>query len=334
MSSNQKFVDVDVNSLILEKPKANTGGAGKTAWVNRANNLPTRFVSSSEAKLLWPIRPGTADALKPHERLNLEISVNDAEDAKARECDAFFLNKLFDMKSDCFGTSAKQITTVDALKVKYKPLVRDGGETKDGGRYSNSIRMKVDGWTSFVNKVNVSEINKANGEKIKVVKDCEWNDRIVQENDRNGPTDRDTIFYLCVGTNPDTGRTKYTQKVPVQNPDGSVAMKDGKPVMRFVGPQDATQGSQLTVIWQLNKVYITETTGPTASAKHVYIIPAPKKQTKSGLDDIDVVDDLPLLNPEDVKEEIKVEERKVEERKAEDAKPPAKKIKTVALDDF
>jgi hypothetical protein len=61
--------------------------------------------------------------------------------------------------------------------------------------------------------------------------------------------------------------------------------------MRYVGPQDAMPGSNLTVVWSLSKLYLTETTGPTSVAKDIYIKPQVKKSKSSrGLDGVEVDD--------------------------------------------
>lgn len=70
--------------------------------------------------------------------------------------------------------------------------------------------------------------------------------------------------------------------------------KEGKPVfvMRYVGPQDAQEGSSLRIVWALPKLYITETTGPTPVAKDIYITHGTKRAYKARgvLDDVEVED--------------------------------------------
>ena len=61
--------------------------------------------------------------------------------------------------------------------------------------------------------------------------------------------------------------------------------------MRYVGPQDATPGSTVTVVWQLSKLYLTETTGPISVAKDVYIKPIQKKaQAHRAIDGVEIDD--------------------------------------------
>jgi hypothetical protein len=294
--SHEPFANVDVSTLVVKKPRANET-AGKSAWIDRTReDMPSLFTSDKNARLLWPIRPGATDGMiKEHERLNLEISCSPDEEQKARECDEMFLDSLFAMKIDFFGSSkAKNITSKEVIKPMYKNLLREGATAKDGSSYANSFRMKVDGWAAYVNKVNIIEKVKENGEKMKLVKDCSWKDRIVEENDRNAPSDRDTHFFLFLGMNPNTNKPRYTDRVVCLDQAGKPIVKgekDGKPVyqMRYVGPQDAMPGSNLTVVWSLSKLYLTETTGPTSTAKDIYIKPQVKK-TKAvrGLDDVEV----------------------------------------------
>ena len=272
------FSALDVKTLIVKKPRANET-SGKSAWIDGEHTL----FSSKDSKLLWPIRPGSTDGtVKPYERLNLEIGCSQAEEQIAKECDELFLDTLLKMKVDFFGASkAKSISNIDSLRPIYKNLLREGAEGKDGIKYANSLRMKVDGWAKYISNVNVVEKVKADGEKLKVVKDCDWKNRLVDDGD--APSDRDTHFLLFLGNNPETGKPRYSDKVVVTDEFGKPVVKsvspDGKVsyVMRYVGPQDAAFGATLTVVWQLSKLYLTETTGPTSVAKDVYIKPAQKK---------------------------------------------------------
>jgi hypothetical protein len=293
--SHQPFEFLDVNKISVSKPRANEYSQGKSAWVN-VEDGPKLFTVKN-AELLWPIRPGAEGDVKATDRLNIEIKVNSGEEAKARECDQKFIKALFENKAEFFGSKAKNITMIESLMPMYKPLLREGSMGKDGNPYANSIRLKVDGCGSLVKKVNVSEIVKSDGEKIKVVKDCTWSDRIVDENEENAPGSRDTRFFLFKGISPSSGKPMYTNKVIALDSSGnpiSKGIKDGKPnyVMRYVGPQDALPGCTLTIVWQLSKLYLTETTGPTSVAKDIYIKPKVKKSAdvNRNLDDVEVVD--------------------------------------------
>jgi hypothetical protein len=148
----EKFEELIVSTLQVKQPKANEK-AGKSAYVDRADGLPTQFTLEKSSKLLKPIRPGSNDGtIKEHERLNMEVNLTKQEESKALECDEHFLKSLFAMKVDCFGPSkAKAITSIDALKPMYKNLLHEGGEYK-GVKYDNYLRLKVDGWASYIKK--------------------------------------------------------------------------------------------------------------------------------------------------------------------------------------
>ena len=297
MATHQAFASVDVSKISVAKPRANESGQGKSAWVNIEDGCPKLF-TVKDAVLAWPIRPGTDGEVKASDRLNIEFKVSPAEEDKAREFDRKFVKALFDNKADFFPPSkAKSIAVIESLMPMYKPLLREGSMGKDGTQYDNTFRLKVDGCAGLIKKVNVTEIVKSDGEKIKVVRDCTWADRIVEDDDQNAPGPRDTRFFLFKGVNPSTGKPMYTNKVAALDSNGnpiSKGTKDGKPnyLMRYVGPQDAIPGCTLTVVWQLSKLYITETTGPTSVAKDVYIKPKVKKAAniERGLDDVEVVD--------------------------------------------
>jgi len=151
--STQRFDELNVQTIMVKPPKANET-AGKSAYVDRVGDYPSLFTLDKNAKLLKPIRPMNTDGqIKEYERLNLEVKVNLDEESKARECDDYFLKALYGMKVDCFGPSkAKNITSIDALKPMYKPLLHEGGEGKEGKQYDNYLRLKVDGWGKLIKK--------------------------------------------------------------------------------------------------------------------------------------------------------------------------------------
>ena len=118
----------------------------------------------------------------------------------------------------------------------------------------------------------------------------------MEDGARNAPGDRDTHFFLHIGDNPATGKPRYADKVVVMDDSGRPVTKgldkEGKPVfvMRYVGPQDAQEGSTLRVVWALPKLYITETTGPTPVAKDIYITHGSKRPSRARgvLEDVEV----------------------------------------------
>ncbi len=181
MASVEPFASLDVSTLSVGKPRANQN-AGKSSWIDRTSDDLPKYFTLKDARALWAIRPGSSDgAVKPNERLNMEVSLTPEEETTAKACDEKFLGDLYGMKVDFFGASkAKAITSKDALKPMYKTLLREGGERKDGGNYDNSMRLKVDGWADWIASVNVSEKVKPDGEKLKIVKDCTWRDRLVE----------------------------------------------------------------------------------------------------------------------------------------------------------
>ena len=293
--NTEPFCSLDVSTLVVQKPHANAS-AGKSSYIDRNQEHLPKFFIQRDCRILWPVRPGNVDGtVKKFERLNLEVSISPQDEEKARECDEKFLDAVYDMKVEFFGESkAKKLTSRDSIKPMYKNLLREGGvNTKDGGNYANSIRMKVDGWSDHIEKVNITEKTKSDGEKIKLVKDFSWNDRVVDSDSRNAPTDKDTHFYLYLGLNPSTGKPRYTDRVACldsNNKPIQIGEINGKPLykMRYVSPFDATPGSTATVVWSLSKLYLTESFGPTCIAKDVYIKPLMKKATSRVLDDVEI----------------------------------------------
>jgi hypothetical protein len=82
--SLEPFKTIDIKTLKLADAPSSNGTAGKSVWVNRDEGLPKNFTTEKDARLLWPIRPGTSDGIvRPNERLNLEIKVSPEEEDKA-----------------------------------------------------------------------------------------------------------------------------------------------------------------------------------------------------------------------------------------------------------
>lgn len=95
--------------------------------------------------------------------------------------------------------------------------------------------------------------------------------------------------------------------------------KDGNPVfqMRYVGPQDAHEGSTLRIVWAIPKLYITETTGPTPVAKDIYITHGTKRPSRAR----GVLDEVEVEEGADPKEILAVQHENIKASAAEEALP-------------
>jgi len=291
--SSIPFCQASVPSFVVDKVKTNAGGKGKSAWINTSG--PKNLVTCPTSRILWPIRPGNED-YKPTDALNFEFGFGCPQELEvSKSIDDSLIDQIYKNRVDIFGPSkAKAFTCKEALIPSIKTMTKAGSTKEDGSSYDDTLRAKVYGWTSYISKVNVTEFVKKNGDKLTLIKDCTYKPRLEP------PAENDTHFYLYVGENPETGKPKYTDKVLVMENGSPVQTgeKDGKPVYqtRFVGPQDAMPGYTCTVVFNISKVYITESVGPILVAKEVYIKPAPKKQPKSdkGIPTVEIVESVDM----------------------------------------
>ena len=279
---------------MLQKAKTNAGGKGKSAWVDTSG--PKNLVTCPSSRILWPIRPANED-YKPGDALNFEFGFGCPQELQvSKDIDDSLIKQIYDNRVDIFGPSkAKVITCKEALIPSIKTMTKAGSSKEDGSSYDDTLRAKVYGWTSYISKVNMTEFVRKSGDKLSLIKDCVYRNRLEP------PAENDTHFYLYVGENPETGKPKYTDKVLVMV-DGTplqIGEKDGKPLYqtRYVGPQDALPGYTCTVVFNISKVYISDSnTGPILVAKEVYIKPAPKKQAKSdkGIPTVEIVESVDM----------------------------------------
>lgn len=290
----EQFSDCKSDELVITKVSANKNGAGKSAFINKTGHK--YFCLDKSCKVASIVKPGNTDGkIKEYERFNMEVTVTPQEEAKANELDAKFLKNLFENRVDFFGASkSKAISSVEAIKPMYKYMTREGTDKPDGSKYANTFRLKVDGWYDYCADVHVVEKVKDGGEKVKYVRDCEWKNRIVGKD--SAPLDNNTTFYLILGEN-ELGKPKYTDKVPLKDSSDNFVLDDkGNKVWRYVGPQDVTYNAEVTVLWYIQKLYVTESTGPTMVAYKVYIKPAPKvSSNKSSIESVQLSADDVLL---------------------------------------
>lgn len=288
------FCQASVPSFVVDKAKTNAGGKGKSAWINTTG--PKNLVTCPGSRVLWPIRPSNED-YKPNDALNFEFGFGCPQELQvSKEIDDSLIKQIYENRVDIFGPSkAKAFTCKEALIPSIKTMTKPGSTKEDGSSYDDTLRAKVYGWTSFIDSVNMTEFKRKNGDKLSLIKDCVFRNRL------EAPAENDTHFYLYVGENPETGKPKYTDKVLVMQDGVPVANgeKDGKTtyLTRFVGPQDVLPGYTCTVVFNISKVYISDSnTGPILVAKEVYVKPAPKKQPKSdkGIPTVEIVESVDM----------------------------------------
>jgi hypothetical protein len=302
MSSLQMFSTHDVKKWEIKPARANPSGQGKSIYMDRSDS----DFNTEDLTLAWPIRPSMAPpeggTVKETERLNLELSIprdNSQFISKANELDDLIRTKLYDDRVACFGPSkAKALTSKESISVLYKPMLKEGGFNKEGTtQYPDTIRGKVDGWSQNISKLNFVEKD-IGGQKMKMVEDCVWSPRFIEQGLKSG----DTKFFMFLGKNPETGKDRYTDRLPCID-------SNGVKKMRYVGPEDCKRGSKVSVVFKITKVYITETAGPTLSIKEVYIKSLPAKAETKVMDGAELIDESELLGLLENFDQQKVEEQ-------------------------
>lgn len=304
-STYPNFADADFKAWDTKPVRTNDGGKGKTVYLDG----PVHYAAGrmgivtaclgDDMPLLFPIRPNMnlteLTGKEESKRLNVELGIPDVADALRAKCaefddwcvdKAYKANTSADDKAVWYADLKRSLAAfppeVGRVMVmgKYKPFLKRG-DTKDGKKYSDAVRVKADGWFDYIGGL-VREEKTIKGVSQVVVKDCVWKDRYVAD----GPlSDKDTKFFLYV---PKLGR--YTDKVPCLGEDGkpiiSGTTADGKPIykMRWVGPQDAKPHSRITPVCSFSKMYVTDSFGPTVVAKELYVKAAPprSKSTLAG----------------------------------------------------
>lgn len=236
-------------------------GAVGTLYVDALDGHSNLFSGPTQARQSYPIKPqGLNSTVKPTDKfeINLQVSAADCAafvDAAAR-FDQFVLKSVFGRKTEVLPKKADVISSVDALNVLYHNgrLIKAGTEDKNGGRYPDHLRLKIVGdWATFVRSVNTKTI-KVNGSDKTVIDSVEWKPRYTPV------TPNETRFYLFVRTN-EEGKPVYTDKV---------ASADGA---RLVGPQDCRPGDDITPLFSISHVYVSEGIGCVATARALYIHP-------------------------------------------------------------
>jgi hypothetical protein len=172
--------------------------------------------------------------------------------------DAFVLKAVYGRKDELLGKKAAYILNEDALYPLYAAgkLLKEGKTATDGTQYASTIKLQVVGkWAEYVDST-VEKTVVMRGTPRSIVDRCRWKPRTT-------PLEaNETRFYLWQRKNKD-GTDVYAEKVD---------MADGSPA-RLVGPQDCLPGCEVTPIFTLSCIYVSEGFGISAVAKALYIKP-------------------------------------------------------------
>ena len=303
------FIDVAPSSLIFQPIRSNEGGKGKTVYMDMKTpgapvggkpNFAARFLAGpKDMRVAWPLRPkmDIVDPKKmlPGEKFDLELELDAEAHAdfikQAEAYDEHMLRTAFEKRVEWFGADkAKHMSSPDFLRMTYKPMLHAGKEKAGGGgRYPDSIKLKLERCSSRVAEF-LLETKEIKGKPTQLVKEVVWKPALVDSTPPPGLME--PRFFLCYGQDPKTGVDQYASKVPVFNTSGAI-LKDaaGKPVMRYVGPEDVKRGCKVHPIFSINKMYVVEGFGPMLTPSQLYIKPVASKQELK-VEAANVVDDI------------------------------------------
>lgn len=302
------FLDVPPSNLVFQPVRTNEGGKGKTVYLDMKplgggkSSFASRFLAGpKDMRVAWVPRPkmDIVDPKKmlPGEKFDLELELDPEAHAdfisQVKAYDEHLLRTAFEKRVEWFGADkAKLLTSPDFLRLTYKPMLHEGKEKSGGGgaRYPDTLKLKVEKVASRVAEFLV-ETKDIKGKPTQVVKEVVWKPALVDSTPP--PSATEPRFFLCYGQDPKTGVDQYASKVPVFNTAGAI-QKDahGKPVMRYVGPEDIKRGCKVHPIFSINKMYVVEGFGPMLTLSQLYIKPVQgvqelKVESAQVVDDID-----------------------------------------------
>ena len=301
------FAEVPPSNLVFQPIRTNEGGKGKTVYMDMKApgggkpSFSSRFVAGpKDMRVAWVPRPKMdiidVSKLGPGEKFDLELELNpEAADhaafvAQAEAYDAHLLQTAFDKRAEWFGADkAKHMTSPDFLRMTYKPMLHAGKEKAGGGgaRYPDTIKLKVERCASRVADF-LLETKEIKGKATQVVKEVVWKPALVDSSPPPGGLD--VRFFLCYGQDA-KGDDLYASKVPVFNTAGAIQRDAaGKPVMRYVGPEDIKRGCRVHPIFSINKMYVVEGFGPMLTLAQLYIKPVPVSAELVAANVVDDVD--------------------------------------------
>lgn len=135
-------------------------------------------------------------------------------------------------------------------------LLKEGKAAPDGSVYPSTIKLQVVGkWAEYVDSC-VEKTVVMRGTPRSIVDRCRWKPRTT------ALEANETRFYLWQSRTAE-GEDVYTEKMDM--PGG------GDP--RLVGPQDCLPGCEVTPVFTLSCIYVSEGFGVSAVAKALYIRP-------------------------------------------------------------
>jgi len=282
MSTISAFKDLDLNSIVCDKPPRSTGNKAKLVFLTKCSNI-----SSGKTTQRWPIRPSDDTC----EKFTLEVEGTEDLNGALKAFDQRVRKLAFENKSTWFSKNvASEITAENDLKQMHHSCLTKGNDKPDGSKYPDTFKVKVSGWKDYVQQVKY----KGEGDK-KFPVDVQWKSRILDSVGNGGPEDHQTKFYLSQGRDMATGKQRMVAKVPSQDPAGN-QMRDsnGNLIWEAVGPKHCQPGSEITVVLS-GTVWIAAKFGVSFTAKQVFITPPPPKARNivEGIEIVDVVD--PLL---------------------------------------
>ena len=271
------FDKLEKSTLAAQPVRANKTGLGKSVMLDCSTARGLRFSSPKDMKQKWTIAPSTMKELEAGDKMNIEVEIGAEHLDFASKCnllDQFIMEQAFAHKKDWFGDkNASKIESIDSLRMTYTKLVSEGKTDKNGNKYADGVKFKIEGWAPYVDHLELYE----EGTRKGMVKECVWKNRFVDDMNPMGVKDNETRFFLYESKDPVSNIENYISKLPVVDAAmNQIKNKDGNGVWRYVGPQDCKPNSRLRVVFAANRVWITDMRfGVSLVAKEIWIKPPP-----------------------------------------------------------
>lgn len=276
--SYPSFEKLEKQALKAQPVRQNKNGMGKSVMLDCEGARGLRFSSPKEMRQKWTIAPsGMKDTIDPEDKMNIEVEIGPEHAEFASKCfllDQFVMEQAFVNRKDWFGDkNASKMESIDSLRMTYSKLVSEGKRDKNGNKYPDGVKLKVEGWAPYLDHTDLY----TEGARKGMVKDCVWKNRFVDDMNPIGVKDNETRFYLYESKDPVTNIENYISKLPVVDAAmNHLKNKDGNGVWRHVGPQDCKPNSRLRIVFSTNRVWISDIRfGISLSAKEIWMKPPP-----------------------------------------------------------
>lgn len=250
---------IDFGSLYKDGKK----GTGNAVWLEPKEGCVNTFRGPSNLIQTFPIRPsGAGSTVDEKTKFEIHLAVDAVAHSgfieAAKKFDDWTIDHVFANKSVYMPSRATYIADKSGLLPLFGAgkFLKTGGNKRDGGKYDDVLRLKIQGkWNKYVSEVVMRQGIAKSGGTVSWPDYCKWLPRTeVLDKD-------ETRFYIWVKTDAE-GKDVYVDKV---------FEKDGS--WRLVGPQDCRPGHEFTPVFSPSCIYFMDGFGLSITARALFIKP-------------------------------------------------------------